>query len=123
MNKLKVLIVDDEGEIVDLVSDGLSQLGCETYEAFSVGQCFEKMVERVYDVIITDLNMPVQNGMIIMKRVQNQKLPTQVYLLSASELTNPKHAKENGFRGLFRKPFDVKKIYSVISEKQEHYED
>jgi two-component system alkaline phosphatase synthesis response regulator PhoP len=59
---LKVLVVDDEPEILDLLNYNFTKKGLDVYLAENGKKAFEVVQETVPDVIILDIMMPEMNG-------------------------------------------------------------
>jgi len=59
---LKVLVVDDEPEILDLLNYNFTKKGIDVYTADNGRNAFEMMQKTRPDVIVLDIMMPVMNG-------------------------------------------------------------
>lgn len=60
--KKRALVVDDEWEIVDLISSTLKRLGLETVQATSVEKAWQAMKDSEFDLVVCDLLMPGKDG-------------------------------------------------------------
>jgi two-component system, response regulator YesN len=82
----KILIVDDE-HIVQLALKSLIQwerLDCEIVALVANGkEAIEQLKAQTIDVVITDINMPIMNGIDLIKWIKEQQLPIHVIVLSA----------------------------------------
>lgn len=82
----KVLIADDE-HIVQLALKSLiqwDQLNCEILALVSNGkEAIEVLKEHSVDLLITDINMPIMNGIDLIQWINEQQLSTQIIVLSA----------------------------------------
>ena len=58
----RILVVDDEDYIRDLLSNFLEQYGCRVDTADGVESALARMQTNLYDVILTDKNMPDEDG-------------------------------------------------------------
>ncbi len=63
MSKGRILVVDDEDNIRDLIVFNLEQQGFETIEAADGIEAIEKVEEKSPDLIILDLMMPKMDGL------------------------------------------------------------
>ncbi|MEA2782286.1 MAG: hypothetical protein QOK29_3830, partial [Rhodospirillaceae bacterium] len=59
---LRILIVEDEGEIAETLSEILGQRGFETEVVFNGQQALDRIAAREYDLILSDVRMPVLDG-------------------------------------------------------------
>ena len=71
-NKIKVLIVDDEKTLVNVMKDYLSKEGYETDVAYDGKQALDKISIYHPDIILLDILMPVLNGIETLKILKKQ---------------------------------------------------
>ena len=64
----RVLVVDDEPGIVDLLRDALERAGHEVDVAYDGETALERISSRTYDVVLSDLKMPRMSGMDVFRR-------------------------------------------------------
>lgn len=77
----RILLVDDEPDLVDILSMQFSATGCKTQGAGNGREALNLLKMGLdkgecYDVVVSDLNMPEMNGMDLLKEMRNLKLPT-----------------------------------------------
>ncbi|HAJ63416.1 MAG TPA: hybrid sensor histidine kinase/response regulator, partial [Cyanobacteria bacterium UBA8543] len=82
--KRKVLIVDDRWENRSVISDMLEPIGFEVIEAGNGQEGLEKACECQPDVIITDLAMPVMDGLEMTKQLRNSVTFNQTIIIASS---------------------------------------
>ena len=58
----KILFVDDDTQVVDLVSQALGRLGCTVDAASNVEESLRMIEEKTYDVILLGIEMPWLRG-------------------------------------------------------------
>ncbi|SHE09974.1 transcriptional regulator [Chlamydia abortus] len=111
--KEKILIVDDEHEIVDFIRDALLDDGYEVAAAYSGEQVFEQLAARP-DLIILDVMMPGMNGWEVCHAIRG-RVSCPILFLSA------RHGEEDQIRGLMVggddymvKPFSIKEMKARI---------
>ena len=61
-NAMKLLVVDDEVDVAELIAEILTKDGFQVDIAYSGSQALERMGENSYDVVLSDLNMPGLGG-------------------------------------------------------------
>ncbi len=110
----KVLIVDDEAEIVELISmvpedDELSVLA-----AYDGEQALELVRTHHPDLVLSDVMMPRLDGRELCRRIRSdpETSDTIVLLMSAIHRLDPEEVKADG---LIRKPFDILDISDRIN--------
>ncbi|GLI50414.1 MULTISPECIES: response regulator transcription factor [Tepidanaerobacter] len=82
MHDIKILVVDDEKRIVDLVKIYLEREGFSVDEAFDGQQALDKISSSSYDLIILDLMLPIVDGWTVCKDIR-QKYDTPIIMLTA----------------------------------------
>ncbi len=88
--KLSVLVVDDEAEILELLHSFLEAMKCWDFivQAKDGKEAIQKIQNQRFDLVITDLNMPRAGGMEIVKTLHNlekdKPFSTPVLILSAN---------------------------------------
>ena len=113
-----VLVVDDSASMRALVSTALRAAGFNPVEA-SNGQEALNTVKSMslVDLIITDLNMPMMDGITFVQKLRQMSAfkYTPVLLLTTETRTEQKDkAKAAGATGWLTKPFDPKQLLSVV---------
>ncbi|MGA2296514.1 MAG: sigma-54 dependent transcriptional regulator [FCB group bacterium] len=116
---MKVLIVDDDVSILDMLSNFLeSIMGLEVSVSTGVDEAIEMFRNDFYPLIITDLKMPKKSGIDLLDEIK--KLPdgekTKVLLISAfADLNSAMDAWRKGAYDYLFKPFEVEKLYDTIN--------
>ena len=70
MDKIKVLIADDEKEVLEVMSKKIRQEGYEVITASDGLQAWDLIVSESPDVILLDLNMPKMDGFSVLKKLR-----------------------------------------------------
>jgi len=119
MQVRKVLIVDDSVSMRQMVSYTLRQGGYDVVEAENGQDAMTKLQASAVDLMITDLNMPVMDGI---KLIENaRKLPAMktrpILMLTTEGLAQKKEqGKAAGATGWIVKPFDPEKLLQTIAK-------
>ena len=79
----KVLIADDEKNIVDLLQEIALQLGLEVVTAFDGRQALDEFEEHKPDFVLMDISMPVMGGMQAMELMKSINADCPVILITA----------------------------------------
>ena len=82
MNK-KILIVEDEKNIVDILSFNLSKEGYNTLEAYDGESGLQLALEQDPDLILLDLMLPKMNGFDVCRSVRDAGRATPIIMLTA----------------------------------------
>jgi CheY-like chemotaxis protein len=111
------LIIEDEKEIRALLSDILVNDGHEV-EAVSAGSEEIEMFEKnEYDLVFTDLGMPVMSGWQVAEKVRSINGRVAVILLTGWDITpTASELKDKGVDLVMRKPFEVNQVLGVVQQ-------
>jgi len=117
MNK-KVLIVDDSPTMRRMVGLTLRQAGFEVIEGTNGQEGLQKLEREQVVLVITDLNMPVMDGIALVKAIR--QLPHHCFtpiLLLTTEIGEDKKqaARAAGASGWMTKPFQPETLLKVVS--------
>ena len=77
-----VLSVDDDRELRELLQELISQMGHKSETAVDGVDALEKMEEKHFDIVITDINMPRLNGVGLIKRIASDFTDTDVIAIT-----------------------------------------
>ena len=80
----KVLVVDDEQDIRDLLVDILSEAGYEAIEAKNGDTAIEKARLEHPDVILLDVWMPIMDGFVVLKSLKNNPTTQSISVIMVS---------------------------------------
>lgn len=114
----KVLIVDDSVSIRLTVGYALRQGGYEVIEAEDGRDALDKLAETTVDLIITDLSMPVMDGISFIQAVRKQQAMKSkpILMLTTEGLAAKKEeGKAAGATGWIVKPIDPEKLLQTLA--------
>ena len=117
LQSVRILFVEDETDLVTIISDTLNKLKAN-FETAENGQiALEKFKEHNdFDLIVTDINMPIMNGLELIKNIREFDKDIPVIIMSAhTEPEYIKSAEELGVDNYLLKPFDFIKFINIIS--------
>jgi len=114
---MRVLTVDDSRTILAMLRHTLSGAGFEVLQAEDGKQGLDILRNEPVDVVITDINMPVMDGIQFIKEVRAsglyQSLPILILTTETSQ-DKRSEGKAAGGTGWIVKPFEPEKLISVI---------
>ena len=115
----KVLIVDDEPQMLSLLSTRLRSEGYEVITAFSGEGCLEKAEQDQPDLILLDVLLPGMSGFEVSKRLKKNPRTKDIPIIMVTALIGDEASKkslESGAIYFVSKPFDTQTLLSEISE-------
>ncbi len=113
----KILIIDDDAASLALVKAALSQGHYDNVDAFLNSTEGQKSYrENDYDILITDLRMPVISGFDIITEVQNtlENKPGIIVLTAQAESDSAQRALDMGAQKVFFKPYKVAELLDAV---------
>lgn len=114
MNK-RILIVEDEKNIVDILSFNLSKEGYETLEAYDGEAGLQLALEQNPDLILLDLMLPKMNGFDVCRSLRRENRSTPVIMLTArEEETDKVLGLELGADDYITKPFSMRELLARV---------
>ena len=106
----KVLIVEDDKEISNILQTFLAQKGYEVWTAFDGHMATGCMAEREYDLILMDLMLPYKSGERLIKELREHSR-TPVIVLSAKTMMETRlEVLRLGADDYILKPFDLEEV-------------
>jgi len=116
-NKLKILIADDEMDIVELLKTFLSSQGYNCECASDGKETLAKIKENKYDIVLLDVMMPYIDGYHIAYEVNEMPDPPIIIIITSRDIQFEKNiAKMNGVYDIVQKPFTLDLILNTISK-------
>lgn len=113
---LKVLVVDDDRQMVKTVSDILRLKGYETVKAYSGEEAIDKVKNDGPDCVLMDLKMAGMNGVETLKMIKGISPVTRVALISAYVTDEQaKEAKLHGATMVLTKPVDFTQLLAFLA--------
>ena len=79
----KVLVVDDEPDLLELLEITLSRMGLDTSRAESVGEAMRLLDRDAYDLCLTDCNLPDGEGLRVVEHITQKALDVPVAVITA----------------------------------------
>jgi DNA-binding response OmpR family regulator len=121
--KVKVLIVDDEQVICDLLHDELSERGYSCRCVLKARDALSKLRMRYFDVALVDIRLPGVSGIELLKEIRLHHHNTAVIMITAiNNINTAIEAMKLGAADYIVKPFNVDKIVRSIEIALENRE-
>lgn len=107
----RILIVDDDDEIRDLLEFDVSHSGYFVDTASDGKEGLQKALNNSYDLILLDVMMPKMNGFDVCKNIRQAKLAIPILMLTAKGTINDKTVGfDCGADDYLVKPFDIQEV-------------
>ena len=111
----KVLIVEDDPDLVELLKIHLNDLNCEMETAMDGQTGLDKALSGNFDLIVLDLMLPRMDGLEVCRRLRAKEIGTPILMLTArSEEIDKVLGLEMGADDYLTKPFSVREFIARV---------
>lgn len=114
-----ILAVDDSASIRQAVKITLASAGHTVVEAVNGADGLSKAATATYDLVITDLNMPIMDGMAMIRELRRKPAYAGVPILFLTTESDPgvkSQAKAAGATGWITKPFAADQLAKIVTK-------
>ncbi|MBU1234274.1 MAG: response regulator, partial [Proteobacteria bacterium] len=113
----KVLLVDDEQEFVQTLSDRLNTRNYGSYPVFDGEQALELLDSELPDVMVLDLKMPGMSGVEVLRKTKEAYPGIEIIILTGhGSEEDKKICMELGAYAYIHKPVDITELTKIIDE-------
>ena len=129
---MRILVVDDQQDILDSVGSDLSDLGHHLHLVQSGEEALETLQREVVDVVITDLKMPHMDGFEVLRRIKKISPHTEVIMITGhGDINAAVQAMREGAFDFLTKPVRLRELmaslertmrYHVLRRENERYQ-
>lgn len=111
----KVLVVEDDRDLVGLLNIHLKDLECDVEVAYDGAEGYKKAISNSYELIVLDLMLPFMSGLDLCREVRAQRITTPILMLTAkSEELDKVLGLETGADDYITKPFGVREFSARV---------
>jgi DNA-binding NtrC family response regulator len=128
MEQPKILIVDDESQVRDIIKEYLkNSIECDISESESGEDAIEKMKANDFDLVILDLKMPGISGLDVIKTISKEKpLPDIIVATAWDSAQIADEVIKEGAIDYISKPVELStiklKIKPILAKKGKYFE-
>lgn len=119
LSHARILVADDDPELLGTVSEALARLGAMVVEAGSGAELIDRLAEdEPFDLIVTDISMPWMSGLQVMQSARTAGLEAGVIIMTAlRDERIPAQVEALGRHViLLRKPFELAELEDAAAE-------
>jgi CheY-like chemotaxis protein len=115
MDDLRILIVDDEEDLVAALGDRLEMRGFSVQVASSGAEALQHLDESEFDVAVVDIKMPQMDGLQLTEEIRriHPELPV-ILLTGQSSAPEEERAEQLGAAGCLVKPIDIEQLIESL---------
>lgn len=108
---MKILLVEDDQTLHKSVLAGLKKLGYAVDSAFNGEQALEQYEVNSYDAVVLDLNLPLVDGMDVLRKIRSADASVKILILSARcEIDDKIQGLDGGANDYMSKPFHFREL-------------
>lgn len=117
---VRVLIVDDDADTCEMLTFALNQWGAEAQASGSVSEAFTSIAEWQPDVLLTDINMPGEDGYALINKLRalNGDSAANIPVIALTAMARPEDTEQAlsaGFQLHLSKPVDIQELGEAIA--------
>jgi signal transduction histidine kinase/ActR/RegA family two-component response regulator len=121
---VRVLVVDDEGYVRELLRDILDSLGHEVVQADDGFKALELFDSQVFDAVFTDISMPGMSGWELARLIRERNSQVSLAILSGwGEAISSDEQEAAGVDWIVAKPFLIERIAEIVTEISQRHLD
>lgn len=116
MNQPRVLVIEDEPRVAQMIKIGLEENGFLIESAFDGEEGYKKAIESKWHAIVLDINIPLMNGFDVCKKIRIKDAKTPILMLTARGASDDKLIGfDSGADDYIVKPFEFKELIARIN--------
>jgi len=117
MNEQTILIIDDESEIVSLLTRVLKKQGFIVHSAHTLDEGWNRLTTVNPDIIFMDINLPDGNGLNRLADIKKNFPSVKVVMISAFDMEEyRKKAADYGAFNFLSKPFNLNQVSELVQQ-------
>jgi DNA-binding NtrC family response regulator len=118
--KMQILILDDEPIVGKRLGPALSKMGAEVEVFENSGKALERIQEKTFDIVVTDIRMDDIDGIEILEKVKARSTDTKVIMITGyATVEVAREALGKGAFDFIAKPFKPSDLRDVILKAAE----
>lgn len=119
LNNFSLLIVDDDDDLREALCGFFSEEGANVFSAANGEEALQITLVEKIDLILSDIKMPVMDGIELLKSIHNGDQIPLVWLMTGQSDLNEEGALALGAEGLLNKPFKLQVVLEKIQKSLE----
>jgi DNA-binding NtrC family response regulator len=116
----RILVIDDQEPIRRVVRRALEQDGHEVYDASDGELGMEILESQSFEVVITDIFMPGQDGIVTLRQIRKRFPDVKVIVISGGDSTGMMDMRQDaellGAVKSLQKPFNAREIMELVRD-------
>ena len=114
-NSKPVLVVDDQKSVRDVIKDFLELFGYKVMVACDGEKGLKLFNSQRFDLVITDIRMPVMDGIELARAIRNSDRPATP-IIAITAYFGDTGARRDLFNSIVSKPFNLSTLQKIVSQ-------
>jgi len=111
----RILVVDDEKVIREILADFLSMEGYVVHAVEDGATALEELKRRSYNLVISDLKMPKMGGLDLIQKIAEESIPVLTVIMTGfGTVETAIEAMKKGAYDYILKPFKVEEVIHIV---------
>ncbi|MFD0939526.1 response regulator transcription factor [Pedobacter boryungensis] len=111
MSNLKILFVEDEPALAEIIKESLESKGFDVLHVATVAEGLQAHSSTKFDLLILDVMLPDGDGFSLLKKIRSKDLTTPALFLTSKSLpTDVVNGFESGANDYLKKPFSMEEL-------------
>ena len=119
-----ILLVDDEPDLRTIIAEWFRREGCHVLVAEDGAQALQIISANQVDVVVSDVRMPVMDGITLLKKIKTSGYQSSVMFVSGfTDVIKPRESYDLGVEAVMSKPVErrhlIKAVTRILAERDE----
>jgi DNA-binding response OmpR family regulator len=114
---IKILVVEDDPDLLGILSEFLAMQGAEVFQSLNGKEALDRLHRTPVDLVLSDVQMPVMDGVELLKAIKNGNHSAKVFLTSGHSHLDESAAIGLGAAAFITKPFKLQSLLSNICQE------
>ena len=115
MDPMRVLVVDDEEELVEALVERLNLRGIEAEGVTTGSEALSRIQDSRFDVVLVDVKMPAPDGLEVLRRIKAQRPGLPVVLLTGhGSVQDAQEGTRHGAYEYVMKPVNIETLMAIL---------
>ncbi len=123
MNRLNILVLDDEKRLREEIVEYLSKRSYSTHQAASPSEAFQILTKHEVDIAIVDIRLPEMSGLEVLRQIREEYPQIEALMISGhGDMQSVIEALREGAVDYFQKPFKLSELHHAIQRTKRFIE-
>jgi DNA-binding response OmpR family regulator len=111
-----ILLVDDEADLCTIIAEWFKREGCRVLVAEDGAQALGILSANKVDVVVSDVRMPVMDGITLLKKVKESGYKSSVMFVSGfTDVIKPRESYDLGIEAVMSKPVERRHLIAAVT--------